>query len=273
MGRPFSENWRKQTRSYPSKGLRQRSRFGGPNRVAHRLAACLRWTRFSRPIRPVLPGRRVIRYPRSFYCRSGDGVHEANVRVGSRAAVKLTRLPRTVCREGIVHSAWCMVRGGRPRCRMHGCAPGAGGPEGERNGNYRHDAHAASGDGDLAREVSAPRSAAGCGRMSGTLAALLAARWVRPAGALFLKCTNVCTPILHTRRQRTEEGLSRRTCGFGRWRSGEGGQRTSECRGLRANVRHACGAVGGTVGSACRCIVSEVHQCLHTDPAHPPPTN
>ena len=21
---------------------------------------------------------------------------------------------------------------------MHGCAPGAGGPEGERNGNYRH---------------------------------------------------------------------------------------------------------------------------------------
>jgi hypothetical protein len=22
--------------------------------------------------------------------------------------------------------------------RMHGCAPGAGGPEGERNGNYRH---------------------------------------------------------------------------------------------------------------------------------------
>lgn len=27
---------------------------------------------------------------------------------------------------------------GRPRCRMHGCAPGAGGPEGRRNGNYRH---------------------------------------------------------------------------------------------------------------------------------------
>ena len=30
---------------------------------------------------------------------------------------------------------------GRPRCRMHGCAPGAGGPEGERNGNYRHGLH------------------------------------------------------------------------------------------------------------------------------------
>ena len=27
---------------------------------------------------------------------------------------------------------------GRPRCRMHGCGRGAGGPRGERNGNYRH---------------------------------------------------------------------------------------------------------------------------------------
>jgi len=27
---------------------------------------------------------------------------------------------------------------GRPRCRMHGCGRGAGGPDGERNGNYRH---------------------------------------------------------------------------------------------------------------------------------------
>ena len=34
------------------------------------------------------------------------------------------------CRSPAVH--------GRPRCRMHGCAPGAGGPEGKRNGNYRH---------------------------------------------------------------------------------------------------------------------------------------
>jgi hypothetical protein len=30
---------------------------------------------------------------------------------------------------------------GRPRCRMHGCGKGAGGPEGERNGNYRHGHH------------------------------------------------------------------------------------------------------------------------------------
>jgi hypothetical protein len=35
------------------------------------------------------------------------------------------------CRSPAVHD-------GRPRCRMHGCAPGAGGPEGKRNGNYRH---------------------------------------------------------------------------------------------------------------------------------------
>ena len=34
------------------------------------------------------------------------------------------------CRSPAVH--------GRPRCRMHGCAPGAGGPAGKRNGNYRH---------------------------------------------------------------------------------------------------------------------------------------
>ena len=27
---------------------------------------------------------------------------------------------------------------GRPRCRMHGCGRGSGGPRGERNGNYRH---------------------------------------------------------------------------------------------------------------------------------------
>jgi hypothetical protein len=30
---------------------------------------------------------------------------------------------------------------GRPRCRMHGCGRGAGGPLGERNGNYRHGRH------------------------------------------------------------------------------------------------------------------------------------
>ena len=31
----------------------------------------------------------------------------------------------------------CGSPAGRPRCRTHRCAPGAGGPEGERNGNYR----------------------------------------------------------------------------------------------------------------------------------------
>jgi hypothetical protein len=30
---------------------------------------------------------------------------------------------------------------GRPRCRMHGCGRGTGGPRGERNGNYRDGLH------------------------------------------------------------------------------------------------------------------------------------
>ncbi len=50
-------------------------------------------------------------------------LHQAR-RCGAR-----TRTGRP-CRSPAVH--------GRPRSRMHGCAPGAGGPEGERNGNYRH---------------------------------------------------------------------------------------------------------------------------------------
>ena len=37
------------------------------------------------------------------------------------------------CRSPAVH--------GRPRCRMHGCGRGSGGPLGERNGNYRHGRH------------------------------------------------------------------------------------------------------------------------------------
>jgi hypothetical protein len=32
---------------------------------------------------------------------------------------------------------------GRRRCRMHGGAPGSGGPKGPRNGNYRHGRYAA----------------------------------------------------------------------------------------------------------------------------------
>jgi hypothetical protein len=31
--------------------------------------------------------------------------------------------------------------GGRARCRMHGGAPGSGGPRGEKNGMYRHGRH------------------------------------------------------------------------------------------------------------------------------------
>ena len=75
MERPVSENWREANSFLPLEGASPTVSLRSPNRVAHRVAA---W-----PIRPVLPGRRVIRYPLSFYCRSGEGVHEANVRVGS----------------------------------------------------------------------------------------------------------------------------------------------------------------------------------------------
>jgi periplasmic glucans biosynthesis protein len=44
---------------------------------------------------------------------------------------------------------------GRPRCRMHGCGRGGGGPPGERNGNYRHGLHTknAKADGASVRKL------------------------------------------------------------------------------------------------------------------------
>ena len=66
-----------------------------------------------------------------------QALHQAR-RCGAR-----TRSGRP-CRSPAVH--------GRPRCRMHGCAPGAGGPEGERIGKlparalHEGDAGAAWGD-------------------------------------------------------------------------------------------------------------------------------
>ena len=59
------------------------------------------------------------------------GLHSAEpspLREARRCGAR-TRTGRS-CQSPAVH--------GRPRCRMHGCAPGAGGPEGKRNGNYRH---------------------------------------------------------------------------------------------------------------------------------------
>ena len=35
---------------------------------------------------------------------------------------------------------------GRRRCRMHGGAPGSGGPKGSRNGNYKRGLYTARGD-------------------------------------------------------------------------------------------------------------------------------
>src|SRR5262245_56662856 len=48
---------------------------------------------------------------------------------GARRCGAKTRSGRP-CRSPAVH--------GRPRCRMHGCAPGSGGPPGEQNGMFKH---------------------------------------------------------------------------------------------------------------------------------------
>ena len=69
------------------------------------------------------------------------------------------------CRSPAVH--------GRPRCRMHGCAPGAGGPEGERNGNYRHGLYTKETQmrlramRDLRREIRTSRGSSGTVRAQG----------------------------------------------------------------------------------------------------------
>jgi hypothetical protein len=61
-------------------------------------------------------------------CATVHSAEPQHLREARRCGAK-TRTGRP-CRSPAVH--------GRLRCRMHGCAPGAGGPEGERNGNYRH---------------------------------------------------------------------------------------------------------------------------------------
>jgi hypothetical protein len=61
-------------------------------------------------------------------CTGAHSAQPQHLREARRCGAR-TRNGRP-CRSPAVH--------GRPRCRMHGCAPGAGGPEGERNGNYRH---------------------------------------------------------------------------------------------------------------------------------------
>jgi glucans biosynthesis protein len=61
-----------------------------------------------------------------------DPTHPSGEPVRLREARRCGAKTRTgkPCQSPAVH--------GRPRCRMHGCGRGAGGPQGERNGNFRH---------------------------------------------------------------------------------------------------------------------------------------
>jgi glucans biosynthesis protein len=61
-----------------------------------------------------------------------DPIHRSAEPQSLREARRCGAMTRTgrPCRSPAVR--------GRPRCRMHGCGRGAGGPSGERNGNFRH---------------------------------------------------------------------------------------------------------------------------------------
>ena len=60
-----------------------------------------------------------------------------------RLPLECTVQSRSTCTKPVAVAPGRALGGlaGHPRCWMHGCAPGAGGPEGERNGNYRHGLH------------------------------------------------------------------------------------------------------------------------------------
>jgi hypothetical protein len=51
---------------------------------------------------------------------------------------RLNAAPRCGAKTRAGHPCRSPAVRGRPRCRMHGCAPGAGGQPGEKNGRYQH---------------------------------------------------------------------------------------------------------------------------------------
>ena len=58
-------------------------------------------------------------------------------------ALRLSNLraaPRCLARTRSGGLCQCAALKGRPRCRLHGSAPGAGGQKGEQNGRYKHGA-------------------------------------------------------------------------------------------------------------------------------------
>jgi hypothetical protein len=56
----------------------------------------------------------------------------------SAEPIPLRQAPRCGARTRAGQPCQSPAVRGRPRCRMHGCGRGAGGPMGERNGNFRH---------------------------------------------------------------------------------------------------------------------------------------
>jgi hypothetical protein len=51
---------------------------------------------------------------------------------------RLNAAPRCGARTRAGGSCRCPAVHGRPRCRVHGCAKGAGGQPGEKNGKFKH---------------------------------------------------------------------------------------------------------------------------------------
>jgi hypothetical protein len=56
----------------------------------------------------------------------------------SAEPARLRRAPRCGAKTRSGEPCRSPAVSGRPRCRMHGCGRGSGGPRGLRNGNYRH---------------------------------------------------------------------------------------------------------------------------------------
>jgi hypothetical protein len=63
-----------------------------------------------------------------------DPMRQADI---ERRLANLARAPRCGARTRAGRPCRQAAVRGRVRCRMHGGAPGAGGPRGERNGNYK----------------------------------------------------------------------------------------------------------------------------------------
>jgi ribosomal protein L32 len=64
-----------------------------------------------------------------------DPMRQADIQ---RRLANLAKAPRCGAKTRAGHSCKQAAVSGRARCRMHGGATGAGGPCGNRNGNFKH---------------------------------------------------------------------------------------------------------------------------------------